>query len=245
MSYKVLIVEDDPMVAMINEQYVSKNPDFAVAGSCRNGKEALDFLSANKVDLVVLDVFMPYMDGVETLKKIREEKIQTEVIMVTAANDTATLEETMNLGVVDYLIKPFALERFQVALEKFAAKARTLTQNKSGILDQSSIDSIISGGQSVKTVSSPEPATSHQQATYPKGIQQKTLNTVKDYFDENPSWQSGDLVAQKLGLSIVTVRHYLNYLVEIKFLDESINYETGGRPSMLYKLNSQTQGGRQ
>ena len=236
MSYKVLIVEDDPMVAMINEQYVSKNPDFAVAGSCRNGKEALDFLAANKVDLLVLDVFMPYMDGIETLKKIREEKIQTEVIMVTAANDTKTLEETMNLGVVDYLIKPFALERFQVALEKFAAKARTLTQNKSGLLYQSSIDSIISGGQSVKAASSPEPATSHQQTSYPKGIQPKTLDTVKEYFDKNPSWQSGDLVAQKLGLSIVTVRHYLNYLVEIKVLDESINYETGGRPSMLYKL---------
>ena len=239
MSYKVLIVEDDPMVAMINEQYVSKNPDFAVAGSCRNGKEALDFLAANKVDLLVLDVFMPYMDGIETLKKIREEKIQTEVIMVTAANDTKTLEETMNLGVVDYLIKPFALERFQVALEKFAAKARTLTENKSGLLDQSSIDSIISGGQPIKALSnsnSEQAASSHQQTSYPKGIQPITLDTVKEYFDKNPSWQSGDLVAQKLGLSIVTVRHYLNYLVEIKVLDESINYETGGRPSMLYKL---------
>ena len=68
MSYKVLIVDDDPMVAMINEQYVNKNPSFSVAGSCRNGNEALEFLtsnkSSNKIDLVVLDVFMPYMDGV-------------------------------------------------------------------------------------------------------------------------------------------------------------------------------------
>ena len=104
MSYKVLIIEDDPMVAMINEQYATKNPNFVSAGICRNGKDALEFLSKNKVDLVVLDVYMPYMDGVETLKKIREQNIQTEVIMVTAANDTATLEKTMNLGVVDYLV---------------------------------------------------------------------------------------------------------------------------------------------
>ena len=103
---------------MINEQYVGKNPDFTVAGSCRNGKDALDFLASNKVDLVVLDVFMPYMDGIETLKKIREQNFSAEVIMVTAANDTSTLEQTMNLGVVDYLIKPFALERFQIALVK-------------------------------------------------------------------------------------------------------------------------------
>ena len=107
MEYKVLIVEDDPMVAMINEQYVCKNPQFVVAASCRNGQEALDFLDANNVDLIVLDVFMPYMDGIETLKKIREKKIAAEVIMVTAANDSATIEETMHLGVIDYLMITF------------------------------------------------------------------------------------------------------------------------------------------
>ena len=43
MSYKVLIVEDDPMVSMINEQYVCKNQDFSVVASCRNGQDALDY----------------------------------------------------------------------------------------------------------------------------------------------------------------------------------------------------------
>ena len=49
MEYKVLIVEDDPMVAMINEQYVCKNPQFVVAASCRNGQEALEFLGTKKL----------------------------------------------------------------------------------------------------------------------------------------------------------------------------------------------------
>ena len=233
MSYKVLIVEDDPMVAMINEQYVAKNSDFTVAGSCRNGKDALEFLASNKVDLVVLDVYMPYMDGIEILKKIREQNISVEVIMVTAANDTTTLEQTMNLGVVDYLIKPFALERFQIALEKFAVKAAAL--NKAGTLDQSSIDSIISGGVGSGGVSSLTQVV-NQKLSLPKGIQEKTLETIKGYFAKNSGWQSGDIVAQKLGLSIVTVRHYLTYLVEINELKVDINYETGGRPSMLYRL---------
>ena len=81
--YKVLIVEDDPMVAMINEQYVNKNKDFSVVKSCRNGQEALDFLQSpdgEKIDLVIMDVFMPYLNGVETLKKIREAKLHCEVI---------------------------------------------------------------------------------------------------------------------------------------------------------------------
>lgn len=235
MSYKVLIIEDDPMVAMINEQYATKNPNFVSAGICRNGKDALEFLSKNKVDLVVLDVYMPYMDGVETLKQIREKNIQTEVIMVTAANDTSTLERTMNLGVVDYLVKPFAMERFQIALEKFAAKASALHGNKGGSLDQSSIDSIISGRTGSARAAALDSSAQKQTPSYPKGIQKQTLETIKDYFDKNPNWQRGDIAAQNLGLSVVTVRHYLNYLVQIRELTETIDYETGGRPSMLYK----------
>ena len=177
MTYNVLIVEDDPMVAMINEQYVRKNKNFNVSGSCRNGQEAIAFLEEHKVDLVILDVFMPIMDGVETLKKIREGKFNTEVIMVTAANDTATLENTMHLGVIDYLIKPFAYERFQVALEKFAAHASALKE--ANVLDQNSVDNIISN---TKKLSRKKlsilycPALSARKAGLPATVLQKLLD---------------------------------------------------------------------
>ena len=163
------------------------------------------------------------MNGVEFLKKLREQKLKTEVIMVTAANDTATLEETMHLGVIDYLVKPFALERFQVALEKFTAKMNAI--NGSDVLDQNLIDSIISNSPQKKS------------KEYPKGIQEKTLERIKTCFENKNDWHSVELIAEKLGISIVTVRHYVNYLVKEGFLQESINYETGGRPSMLYKKN--------
>ena len=64
-------------------------------------------------------------------------------------------------------------------------------------------------------------------------------NLLENYFEENKGWHSGDMVAEKLGLSIVTVRHYLTYLLEQKILVEDINYETGGRPCMLYKSINQ------
>lgn len=223
MAYKVLIVEDDPMVAMINEQYVRKNKDFDVAGSCRNGQEALSFLETVSVDLVILDVFMPIMDGVETLKEIRQRKINTEVIMVTAANDTTTLENTMHLGVIDYLIKPFAYERFQIALEKFISKISVL--KNSDVLDQNQVDSIISS-----------PNKNQVQKDYPKGIQEKTLQILTDYLANKNAWTDGDSIAESVGLSNVTVRHYMNYLVQSGRVVESINYETGGRPRMLYKI---------
>jgi len=228
MEYKVLIVEDDPMVAMINEQYVCKNPQFVVAASCRNGQEALEFVETNKVDLIVLDVFMPYMDGIETLKKIREKKIAAEVIMVTAANDSATIEETMHLGVIDYLIKPFAFERFQVALEKFVAHRKILKQNS--ILDQSCIDNMISNATETAVTKTIDP----DQQELPKGIQKKTLFLIEEYLEQNAGWHTVGMIAEKLGVSIVTARHYMNYLEEQGLIVADINYSTGGRPSVLY-----------
>lgn len=225
MTYKVLIVEDDPMVSMINEQYVKQNKNFTVSSICRNGDEALSFLDDNAVDLIVLDVFMPVMDGVETLKTIRERKVSSEVIMVTAANDTQTLERTMHLGVLDYLIKPFTMERFSIALEKFMSQNKTLKENT--ILDQKSIDLLMSSKQESKQFL--------REAEYPKGINRKTLSTIMNFFDENTGWQTVDMISDKLKISIVTIRHYMNYLVEKRIVMEDINYETGGRPSMLYR----------
>ena len=96
--YKVLIVEDDPMVAMINEQYVKRNKSFEIVGKCSDGQSALDFLENNDVDLLILDVYMPKMDGFETLRRIRNKQITVDAIMVTAANDRESFEEALHLG---------------------------------------------------------------------------------------------------------------------------------------------------
>ena len=238
MPYSVLIVEDDPMVAMINEQYVRKNKQFTVCASCRNGQEALDFLEDTAVDLIILDVYMPIMDGVETLKQLRQHRCGAEVIMVTAANDTATLENTMHLGVLDYLIKPFAYERFQVALEKFEAKRMAL--QSASVLDQSSVDSIIGGGQrsgSGGRLYGGVDSRTEGGKDYPKGIQEKTLHLILSYLAEQKDWLNGDVIAENVGLSAVTVRRYMNYIVNTGKASESINYETGGRPCVLYRHN--------
>ena len=225
MSYSVLIVEDDPMVSMINEQYVLKGADFTIAGTCRNGNEAIEFLKSHTTDLILLDVYMPVMDGIAVLKKIREMKISSEVIMITAANDTTTIENTMHFGVLDYLIKPFAYERFNVALEKFKIKHNLLKGSQ--VLDQHSLDSLITANfQKEKK---------ELNINLPKGIQRTTLNRIKIFFDQNQNWQSVDMISEELGISVVTARNYLNYLVTQKIILEDINYSTGGRPSMLYK----------
>ena len=200
--YKVLIVEDDPMVAMINEQYILKNKDFCVCGTCKNGVEALDFLRKNLVDLVLLDVYMPLMNGREVLEENRNSKIETEVIMITAANDMSTLEETVHLGVVDYLIKHFSFVRFQNALEKFTAQHQAFKEKNT--MDQNFIDNFINSNNQKKI-----PVNSNKSETqkYPKGIQSKILELLKNHLQNVTTWQSVDMIAQALGISIVTVRH--------------------------------------
>lgn len=222
--YKVLIVEDDPMVAMINEQYVKKNKNFELVGKCSDGLSALEFLEHNEVDLIVLDVYMPHMDGFETLRRIRNKKIAVDAIMVTAANDRNSLEEALHLGIVDYLVKPFTFDRFQMALEKYISQNNALKDFET--LNQKNIDHIIDNN--------------HKKGDelYPKGIQEKTLELIMDYLRANEKlWFTGDDIAERIGLTGVTVRRYMNYLAESGRVIGEMNYETGGRPCMKYQLS--------
>ncbi|MBQ8802196.1 MAG: response regulator [Tyzzerella sp.] len=222
--YQVLIVEDDPMVAMINEQYVSRNKQFRVVGKCKDGKSALDFLKENVVDLIVLDVFMPYTDGFEVLRQIRKAKISVDVIMVTAANDRESLEEALHLGIVDYLVKPFTYERFVMALDKYIAQVNALKDLDT--LNQKKIDFIM---DNVRKKS---------EDILPKGIQEKTLHLMIEHMKAHKDvWLTGDEIAEEIGLTSVTVRRYMNYLAETGLVVGEMNYETGGRPCMVYKIS--------
>lgn len=221
--YKVLIVEDDPMVAMINEQYIKRNKNFEIVGKCSDGLRALDFLENNAVDLLILDVFMPKMDGFETLRQIRNKQITVDAIMVTAANERESLEEALHLGIVDYLVKPFTFDRFQMALEKYIAQNNALKDIET--LNQKSIDHIFDNSRK------------KSDDLFPKGIQERTLIIIMEYLNSNKGkWFTGDDIAAKVGLTSVTVRRYMNYLAESGRVVSEINYETGGRPCILYKV---------
>ena len=211
------------MVAMINEQFVSRHKDFVVAHKCNDGKSALEYLYENEVDLIILDVYMPYMDGFETLRQIRKKQISVDVIMVTAANEREQLKEGLHLGVVDYLVKPFTFERFKVALDKFIAQVEALKDLDK--VNQKNIDFLID--KSRKRVNE----------LYPKGIQEKTLQTIIEHLKENKNkWLTGDEIAEKVGLTVVTVRRYMTHLSEIGKVLADMNYGTGGRSCMLYKI---------
>ena len=122
--FNVLVVEDDPMVAQLHEHYLSQIKGFQFGGLARNGADALKMLEKKKFDLIILDVFMPSMDGLQLLAKVREKGYDVDVIIVSAANDNDKIKQGLRLGAVDYIIKPFEFERFNLALSNYQNRHR-------------------------------------------------------------------------------------------------------------------------
>lgn len=218
---KVLIVEDDPMVAQIDKNYIEQLSQFKVVKTCNNGKDALQVLKQEKIDLIILDVYMPKLNGIEFLKEIRKKEIKTDVIMVTAAKEIDSLKQILSLGILDYLVKPFEYDRFIQALKKFLKKYELISNNK--VFNQSDIDSIID--------------TKVNNTNIKKGLNEKTLELIKEFMKQNitKSYTSEE-IAEHIGLSRVTVRRYTNYMIETNEITSEIDYSTGGRPSIKYKL---------
>ena len=127
--YRTVIIEDDPVITQLNRQYVEKDSRFTVVQTFSAAHPALFWLRNNLVDLIILDMYMPQMSGLELLRILRAEGVNADVIMVTSADDAATIESFIRLGVTDYLIKPFGYERFQLALKNFCDHWDTIHQD--------------------------------------------------------------------------------------------------------------------
>lgn len=225
--YKVMIVEDDPMVASINQQYLERNQNLKIVGQFRNGQETLEYLENNGADLAVVDYYMPIMDGLEFVRKCHEKNIKTDVIIVTAANTAQDISEFLQLGIVDYLVKPFTYERFQKAIDKYLYRKNLVKQNKT--LDQAEIDKLLSQDQNIR------PA---EKVVLEKGLQEQTLERIRTYLEEHKgTLMSSNEIASEVNLSRITVRRYMSYLVENREIISQIDYSTGGRPSIKYTKN--------
>lgn len=222
---QVVIVEDDLMVASINKEYVQQTPGMHVVATFHNGQDALEYLKDRDIDLLLLDVYMPDLSGMDLLRQLRVLQKNVDVIMVTAANDTSSIQEALNMGILDYLVKPFQYERFETAIRKYLLKHKLMKQNFT--FSQKDVDELIQVQSAVPLTGQPELA---------KGLQDKTLRLLRSCLKakKDQSLTCEDL-AQETGLSKVTVRRYLNYLVENNEIMSEIDYRTGGRPSVLYR----------
>lgn len=128
-AIQVLIVDDEPIARDIMEVYVSKVPELILAGKCKNAIEAFQFIGNNKVDLLLLDINIPEISGINFLKTLKDPPA---VIFTTAYSEYAL--ESYDLDAVDYLLKPVSFDRFLKGIQK----AKSLLQT--GIVSTTSPD---------------------------------------------------------------------------------------------------------
>ena len=225
---EVLIIEDDPMVAKFNAIYLESIPGFSLAGIAQNAEEGWTFLQHNKVDLILLDVHMGKRTGLELLSDLRQSDNPVDVIIITAANDKGSIQTALHHGAVDYLIKPFSFERFQEALAHYAGKFKVMSVNEN--MSQEEIDTfLLKSGKPQPTV-----------LELPKGLTVRTFSTIVRQIikRERTAFSAGDL-AEETGISRVSVRKYLNHLVELNMLNVDVVYQETGRPLHRFLLKSE------
>jgi len=222
-----MIVEDDPMVAEIHRRCLQKDPRVNSITICPDGSSAWAHLSAGRFDLLLLDVHIPGLDGFSLLELIRRERLDTDVILVTAVNDRESLSRAQRLGALDYLLKPFEPERLAAAVDRFFMKQDLLQQGPAAFSQQDA-----------DLLFAPPPSPRRGKPAE-KGIQPQTLALILAYFEARRGQSAScGQVAQAVGLSRVTVHKYLHYMEQNHQLTAQIDYKTEGRPRTSYVLQS-------
>ena len=220
---KVLIVEDDPMVAVLNRRYLETVPGFSSAGIVRNGQEALQFLTTHEeVELVLLDIFMPGMNGLEFLTTLRGLGKGVDVILVTAADDQHSIGVALRNGAVDYLIKPFEYSRFQTALEAY--KKRRVSMQGAQKLSQNQLDEHVLQRRGYGS-----------DLPLPKGLDRNTLGRVWNGIETVEGEFTVESMANLIGISLGSMRKYLKYLQTLELVSSQLGYGAVGRPVYRYK----------
>ncbi|HDX9578557.1 TPA: response regulator [Bacillus pseudomycoides] len=217
---KVLIVEDDPMVAMLNKHYLEQVGGFELVHIANSVDEALQVLEESHIDFVLLDIFMPGDTGFELLLHIRNKEREIDVMMISAVHDMISIKKALQYGVVDYLIKPFTFERFKEALSAYREKFKFMKAQPN--INQSELDELILQKEKKELFIS---------KALPKGLTKQTLQLVwKQIQSLHGKTFTTEEMAQLVGISRVSIRKYVMFLIEIEVLENEMVYQQVGRP---------------
>ena len=197
---------------------------FQVDRTFKSGGEALEYLKKNSCDLIILDYYTPLMNGDTFIDKLHSMGKTPSIIMVTSASDTDVVRSLFGRGVLDYLVKPFEYIRFKAALDRFHEKRLCLEKARDN-LNQTAIDQLFSRQE----------GTADSSSQLSKGLSETTLHMIRSFLTEHPdSFFTSEQIAEQLHLSRITIRRYMNYMVDTGEIISTIDYKTGGRPSIRY-----------
>ncbi|GGU06581.1 DUF7342 family protein [Streptomyces lateritius] len=226
----VLVVDDDVRVARINAAYVAKVPGFRVVATAHSTGGALARLAEVPVDLILLDHYLPDENGLAVVRELRRLGHQTDVIMVTAARDVATVQAAMRHGALQYLVKPFTFAGLRTKLEAYAALRHTL--DGGGEAEQAEVDRIfgaLSAGGAEHDL--------------PKGHSPTMAELVRQVLLTADGPLSTQEIAERAGVSRQTAQRYLKLLERTGRVRLSLKYGETGRPEHRYVWATSTAAG--
>ncbi|MEU5975284.1 response regulator [Streptomyces sp. NPDC047315] len=224
---KVLVVDDDFMVAKLHSRYVSVTAGFQVVAVAHSGAEALRAAERLRPDVVLLDVYLPDMDGLTVLRELRaaEERdpgrATVDALFITAARDAEVVRAALRAGALHYLIKPFNQTALQEQLRHVASLRSRF--DRLGEARQEDVDQIFG--------TRPPGARG-----MPKGLAPHTAELVERILRERGGDLSASECAEAGSLSRVSARRYLEYFVETGRVEVTLRYGGTGRPERRYRL---------
>jgi len=222
---RTLVVDDDYRVADLHCAYVERVQGFTVVGRAHSGATALQSVDQLLPDLVLLDIYLPDMSGLEVLQRLREDDHPAvDVVAITAAREIDSLRAAMRGGVVHYLIKPFLFPAFEEKLLSYAAAHERMA--RIGKAEQGDVDRIFGALRSARTES------------LPKGLSDSTLDLIIQVLGKSQSGLAAAAVAEAAGVSRVTARRYLDHLCQLGRAEVAMRYGGPGRPEHRYQLVS-------
>lgn len=221
---RTLVVDDDFRVADLHCAYVERVEGFSVIGRAHTGAAALQAVERLGPDLVLLDIYLPDMSGLDVLQRLREEDRPVDVISITAAREADALRAAMRGGVVHYLIKPFLFATFEEKLLSYAGARERMV--RLGHAEQGDVDRIFGALRTVHN----EPL--------PKGLSDTTLDLIAQALSRSRSGLAAAAVADAAGVSRVTARRYLDHLCQLGKAELTMRYGSPGRPEHRYRLVS-------
>lgn len=224
MNHRVLVVEDEEITAEANRVYVERVPGFEVVGVVRSGTEALRFLKSRPVDLVLLDFYLPDMHGLDVCRAIKAADLTCDVIAVTSARDLAMVRQAVSAGIAQYLLKPFTFATLREKLTRYAAFRAT----EGEVSGQGEVDRALAALRGSGA------------SALPKGLTQDTFDAVTAELRRAPEGLSAQAVAERVGVSRVTARRYLEHLVDTGVVQRVPQYGGVGRPELLYRITVQS-----
>lgn len=220
---RVLVVDDQRIVAQAHREIVDGVPGFRTVAVAYDGRTALARVARGDIDVLLLDLTMPGMDGIEVCRALNARDPAPDVIAVTAVRDMAVVRQAVRHGAALYVVKPFTVATLRSRLLQYASFREAAADHD--LVDQRRID------EALGTLRSPA------LATVPKTLSPESLDAVRAVLADAPEGLTATEVADRTGMARVTARRYLDHLVSVGTCRREPVYGHAGRPSLRYRTH--------